>query len=247
MASTDPLIELQKADVMSSYTGAVVLEAVDWQIKPGEFWIVGGTYGSGKTDLLSTAAGLQRPKSGSLLLFGDDVARVNEPESARLRQRVGLVFKHGGRMFANFTVLENVELGVRYQENLGAAEAAEKVEQVLDEIGLTQYATRIASSLGPNLKHRVGVARALALRPEVLLLDEPLMGMDTPAQRWLIEFLTNALKSSQIKAVVVGTIHFEPWMQIGTHFAVLKNKRWLAFDNRDALKDAMLETSATEV
>ena len=78
-------------------------------------------------------------------------------------------------------------------------------------------------------------------------LDEPLTGMDVPAQRWMVEFLANALKRSQVKAVVVGTNHFEPWVEIGTHFAVLKNKRWLAFDNRDALKDAMLETSTPEV
>ena len=135
MASTNPLIELQKADVMSSYTGSVVLEGVDWQIKPREFWIVGGTYGSGKTDLLLTAAGLQRAESGEVLLFGNDIARAHEHDLAQSRRRVGLVFKHGGRMFANFTVLENVALGVRYQENLGPVEAIEKVEQVLTTLG----------------------------------------------------------------------------------------------------------------
>ena len=247
MASENPLIELQTADVVSSHTGAVVLEHVDWRINAGEFWIVGGAYGSGKTDLLSTVAGLQRPGDGSVLLFGSDISDVHESELVRLRQRVGLVFKHGGRMFANFTVLENVELGVRYQENLGPVEAAEKVERVLEETALTQYATRIASSLGPNFRHRVGLARALALEPEVLLLDEPLVGLDVQAQRWMIEFLKTNLQKSSVKAVVVGTNHFEPWLQIGRHFAVLRNKRWLAFGDRAELKDAMLETSAPEV
>lgn len=247
MATTAPLIELQKADVVSSHTGAVVLEAVDWQIKAGEFWVVGGTYGAGKTDLLATAAGLQRPDRGGVLLFGDDIARVNEHDLVQLRQRVGLVFKHGGRMFANFSVLENVSLGVRYQENLGPMEATKRVEQVLDSTGLTESARRIASTLGPNLKLRVGLARALALQPEVLLLDEPLVGLDVQAQRWMVEFLKTHLQKSVIKAVVVGTNHLEPWLQIGTHFAVLKDKRWLAFDKHEDLKDAMFETNATEV
>jgi ABC-type transporter Mla maintaining outer membrane lipid asymmetry ATPase subunit MlaF len=232
--------------VVSAHAGTVVVQDVDWRINAGEFWVVGGSYGAGKTDLLSTAAGLQRPEDGSVSLFGNDIAGLHESELVLLRRRVGLVFKHGGRMFANFTVLENVELGVRYQENLGPVEAVEKVERVLDGTGLTQFATRIASSLGPNLRHRVGLARALALEPEVLLLDEPLVGLDVQAQRWMVEFLKLSLTKS-LKAIVVGTNHFEPWLQIGTHFAVLKEKRWLAFDNRGALKEGMLETSATEI
>jgi ABC-type transporter Mla maintaining outer membrane lipid asymmetry ATPase subunit MlaF len=246
MAIETPLIELQNANVVSAYSGSVVLEGVDWQINTGDFWVVGGAYGAGKTDLLSTAAGLQRPEDGRVLLFGSDIAEVHETELVRLRRRVGLVFKHGGRMFANFTVLENVALGVRYQDNLGSVGAAEKVERILDVTGLTEHASRIATTLGPNFKHRVGLARALALQPEVLFLDEPLVGLDVQAQRWMIEFLKASLGKS-LKAVVIGTNHLEPWLQIGTHFAVLKNKRWLAFDNRDALKDAMLETSASEV
>ncbi|MGZ4988326.1 MAG: ATP-binding cassette domain-containing protein, partial [Limisphaerales bacterium] len=181
MPTPTPLIELQNADVISSHSGTSVVHEVNWAIAPDEFWIVGGGYGSGKTDLLSTAAGLQRPESGCVLLFGNDIAQVPEHELVKLRRRIGLVFKHGGRMFANFTVLENVALAVRYHENLGPVEAAKKVEAVLDLTGLTQVARRIASTLGPNLRQRTGLARALALNPEVLLLDEPLSGLDVPA------------------------------------------------------------------
>ncbi len=249
MPTTNSLIELQNADVISSHSGASVVHEVNWTIAAGEFWIVGGGYGSGKTDLLSTATGLQRPDAGCVLLFGNDIAQVPEHELAQLRRRIGLVFKHGGRMFANFTVLENVALAVRYHENLGPVDAAKKVESVLNVTGLTQVATRIASTLGPNLRQRIGLARALALNPEVLLLDEPLSGLDVPAQRWLIEFL-QTLSNQTAKnptTVVIGTNNYEPWLEHGTRFGILKNKRWLAFSGRDALKDAMLETSVPEV
>jgi energy-coupling factor transporter ATP-binding protein EcfA2 len=73
------------------------------------------------------------------------------------------------------------------------------------------------------------------------------VGLDVQAQRWMMEFLKTNLQQSSVKAVVVATNHFEPWLQIGTNFSILKEKRWLAFDNRAALKDAMLETNATEV
>lgn len=244
MPTHDPVIELQHADVISSHRGAVVVHDVDWTISAGEFWIVGGAYGSGKTDLLSTAAGLQRPENGRVLLCGADITQVPEPEMARLRKRVGLVLKHGGRMFANFTVLENITLAVRYHENLGPIEAAKKVEPILDATGLTQVATRIASTLGPSLRVRIGLARALALHPEVLLLDEPLSGLDLPAQRWIIDFLQKLCNDDQQNptTVVVGTNNFEPWTEHGTRFGILKDKHWLALGGREELKDAMLET-----
>jgi len=249
MPTQTPLIELQNADVISSHTGAVVLHEVNWSVAAGEFWVIGGGYGSGKTDLLSTAAGLQRPDNGCVRLFENDIAQVTEPELARLRRRVGLVFKHGGRMFANFTVLENIALAVRYHENLGPVEAAKQIEPVLDLTGLTQVASRIANTLGPNLRLRIGLARALALNPEVLLLDEPLSGLDISAQRWLIEFLQKLSSQPETNptTVVVGTNNFEPWSEHGTRFGILKNKRWLAFNGREDLKDAMLETSIPEV
>lgn len=247
MPNDTPLIELQQADVVSAWSGDVVVEGVNWWIRPGEFWVVGGEYGTGKTDLLSTAAGLQRPDNGNVFLFGADILRASEPELVHLRQRVGLVFKQGGRMFANFTVHENVALAVRYHQNLGACDAAKQIDSVLEQTGLASVATRIASTLGPSLRHRVGLARALALNPEVLLFDEPLAGLDVPGQRWLIQFLKQLNKAEKPLSIVIGTSHFEPWLEYGNHFAVLRDKRWLAFGSREELKSAMVETSAPEV
>jgi ABC-type transporter Mla maintaining outer membrane lipid asymmetry ATPase subunit MlaF len=246
MPNDTPLIQLQQVDVVSAWTGEVVVEGVNWQICPGEFWVIGGAYGTGKTDLLSTAAGLQRPDNGHVFLFGADILNAPELELVHSRQRVGLVFKQGGRMFANFTVLENVALAVRYHQNLGPVDAAKHIESVLDQTGLTTLAKRIASTLGPNLRHRVGLARALALNPEVLLLDEPLSGLDMPGQRWLIEFLKKLSKAEKPMSIVVGSSNFDPWLEHGTHFAMLRDKRWLAFAGREELKSAMVETSASE-
>lgn len=249
MPTATPLIELQNADVISSQNGAVVLHEVNWTINAGEFWIVGGGYGTGKTDLLSTAAGLQRPENGRVLIFQNDLAQVPEHDLVRLRRGVGLVFKQGGRMFANFTVLENVALAVRYHENLDAVNAAKRVEAILALTGLTQVATRLANTLGPNLRLRIGLARALALNPKVLLLDEPLFGLDVSVQRWLVDLLQklSGKHAENPVTIVIGTNNFEPWVEHGTRFGVLKDKRWLAFTSRDELKEVMLETSIPEV
>ncbi len=246
MPTQAPLIEMQHADIVSANTGVVMVREVDWQIGAGEFWIVGGPYGSGKTDLLSTAAAIQRAAAGHVCLFGADVAEAPEPEIARLRRRIGLVFKFGGRMFANFTVQENVALPLRYHENLGPVEAAARTESLLQMAGLTSVAKKIAGTLAPHLRIRIGLARALALDPEVLFLDEPLAGVDIHAHRWMLDFFKTRKAAGKPQTIVVGTNNFEPWLELGTRFGVLKHNRWLAFAGREELKDAMLETTATE-
>lgn len=244
-----PAVELRKADVLSAHTGEVVLAEVDWQVNAGDFWVIGGAYGSGKTDLLSTAAGLQRPDAGAVILFGQNTEGFGEPEMISLRLRIGMVFKHGGRMFANFTVLENLTLPLRYHQNLGPAESAKRLQPLLELCGLTDVANRIATTLGPNLRHRVGLARALALNPEVLVLDEPLSGLDPSAQRWTIDILHKSaqqplLPESKPLTIIVGTNHFDPWHEHGTRFAILQNKRWLALSGREELKGGMLESAS---
>ena len=81
-----------------------------WTVAAGDYWVVGGLPGTGKSDLLATAAGLQRPLRGTHLLFGEDLARLDEPALIQKRLRVGLVFENGGRLFNRLTVAENLAL-----------------------------------------------------------------------------------------------------------------------------------------
>lgn len=246
-----PLIELRDADVISAYTGDVIVEKVNWQIVPGDFWVVGGVHGSGKTDFLTTAAGSQRPENGAVYLFGRNIAEVSEPELVDLKLRIGMVLKHGGRLFANFTVLENITLAVRYHQNLGPVEAAKIVEPLLETTGLAPVAQRLATTLGVNMRQRVGLARALALNPEVLLLDEPSSGLDVTGERWLIDFLSNLARHSPLPhgnplTIVVGANNIDPWEEHATQFGLLQHKRWLALSGCDELKQLMTNVSLSQ-
>lgn len=246
-----PLIELRDANIVSAHTGDVLVEKANWQVMPNDFWIVGGVHGSGKTDFLTTAAGSQRPDDGAVYLFGRNIAEMTEAELVDSKLRIGMVLKHGGRLFANFTVLENVTLAVRYHQNLGPVEAAEAVAPVLEITGLAPVAHRIATTLGPNMRQRVGLARALALNPEVLLLDEPFSGLDVTGERWLIEFLTKLIRQSPFPhgnplTVVVGTNNIDPWAQHATRFGLLQHKRWLALSGCDELKKLMTNVSLAQ-
>src|ERR1043165_6833112 len=114
MSETTPQIELINVDGTGAELRAdiVMIEHVTWTINPGDFWIIGGLPGSGKTDLLATAAGLQRPANGSHLVFGRDLYRLDEGEQLRERLRVGMICQNGGRLFSHQTIAENLALPI---------------------------------------------------------------------------------------------------------------------------------------
>src|SRR5687767_878139 len=104
-----PLLEMSEVSVASAARPNVAqLENVNWRLMPGDFWLIAGPHGSGKSDFLATAAALQRPLSGTVRWFGEDAWELKGDELVGERRRVGLVFENGGRMFRNLTVAENV-------------------------------------------------------------------------------------------------------------------------------------------
>ena len=121
------------------------------------------------------AAGLMTPAHGSCRIFGCDTDSFGEAQLAE-RLRVGFVFE-GGQLFNHLTVAENVALPLRYQKNLTAAEAADVVRALLELLELTPFADSTPSNLAANWRQRAALARALVLKPELLLLDNPLAGL----------------------------------------------------------------------
>jgi ABC-type transporter Mla maintaining outer membrane lipid asymmetry ATPase subunit MlaF len=223
-----PVIELAQADIASARDYNVVrLHAVDWRINQGDFWAVAGPPDSGKTDLLSTAAGLQRPASGSVQAFGHDLATLNEKELLEVRLRIGFVFKWGGRMFAHMNVAENVALALRYHRDCSFADAAPSVQTLLELIGLADSAFKPARLLPPYLQQRVGLARALALQPEILFLDEPLTGLDQKERDWWRSFLIQlsaglSWSNNTPVTLVVTSADLAPWTDYAHQFAIIE-------------------------
>jgi len=239
----DPLIELISATVSQSpLDGSRPVEGVNWTLARGDWWVVGGAPWSGKSDLLATAAGLVSPLDGTHRLFGRDVEQMEDDEFVRERMRIGLVFENGGRLFHNLTVAENVALPLGYHRNLGAVEAAEQTAAVLELTGVTRMADSLPSRIGRPWRQRVGLARALALRPEVLLLDNPLGGLDWRQTVWWHEFL-GALAAGHPHfdgrpvTLAVAVEDFRPWTGCGRQFAALKDNRWQPLGGRESLKD----------
>jgi phospholipid/cholesterol/gamma-HCH transport system ATP-binding protein len=229
--SVAPMVEVVDANIARSRSNQVVASHVDWRVAAGEFWVVGGRHGSGKTSFLSTIAGLQRPAEGVIRHFGEELSQLDEPELLRRRERIGFVFKGGGRMFAGLTVAENVALPLQYHRQWTEEKIAERVAAVLEAIELAGDAESTAQTLGWGRQQRVGLARALALSPELLFLDEPLSGLEARDRQWWRNFLDMLSDGSPLTGrlpttIIVTTNDFGHWIEGAHQCGLLEGGRW---------------------
>ena len=150
------MINVAVASAQSS--GRRSVEGIDWRVNAGDYWVVGGLPGSGKSDLLATAAGLQRPLSGTHLLFGIDLTQLNESELLAERLRIGLVFENGGRLFSHLTVAENIALPLRYHRDCSDDEVQQRVKAILALTDLTDEAERLPAQTTRAGRQRAALA-----------------------------------------------------------------------------------------
>ena len=237
MEPVEPVIELCNCAVESAEDpGRASLRGVDWRIVPGDCWAVGGLPGTGKTLLLETAAGLRPAAAGSVRLAGRVVATLSEREAHLLRRDIGFVYGDGGRLLSHLSVAQNVALPLCYHRNCDAPAVAGEIEQVLAAFGLVGLATRLPGQVNPAYRQRVALARALALRPKVLLLDDPLGGLNTAHIRWWLEFLGGASIGWPCPATVVTvTDDLRPWLAVARQFALIHEGRWQVLGGRENL------------
>lgn len=219
--------------------GALVVSGVDWTVTSGDYWVVAGLQGSGKTDFLGTTAGLMGPRSGDYEFLGEPMPIFDD---ARLghRMRLGLVFE-GGQLFNQMTVRHNLALPLAYHHNISILDAGELVNPLLDRTGLTALAEHTPGNIGRNWQKRVGLARALVLEPELLLLDNPLSGLDLRHLHWWLHFLDRLNRGEEREdgrpvTLVATTSDLRPWRTRARQFAVIRETRFGALGDRTQLE-----------
>jgi ABC-type transporter Mla maintaining outer membrane lipid asymmetry ATPase subunit MlaF len=222
-------------------------EDIDWTVQSGDYWAIAGLHGSGKSDFLLMTAGLMAPLSGSYRFLGEEMPIFEEARLAH-RLRLGLVFD-GGQPFTRLTVRENVALPLRYHENLAAAEANLRVDRMIEFLGLIDWADITAGNLGRNLQKKVGLGRALILGPEVLLLDNPLGGLDFRHSNWWLHTLDQLSKGEGIlpgkpMTLIVTTADLRFWRNRARQFAVLSDHRFQVLGDWSGVEAAAAETVA---
>ena len=226
-----PAIEMRAVSVGAMRDASfTVVKDVNWSVAAGEFWVIAGQEHSGKSDLLMLAAGLMPPVAGSCRLFDNDPRNFGEAELAE-RLRVGFVFQ-SGHLLNQLTIAENIALPLQYQHNLTFAEAADEVQALLELMELTPLADVTPSNIARNWRQRAALARALILKPEVLLLDNPLAGLGARHSQWWLRFLDqlslgDGQPGGRPMTMVVTTDDLRPWQNAPRKFALLHDEKFI--------------------
>jgi phospholipid/cholesterol/gamma-HCH transport system ATP-binding protein len=217
-----PVISLR--GIVNRFGTQVVHDGVDLDVKRGEvLGIVGGS-GSGKSVLLRTIIGLNRPAEGSIEVFGKSMLDMNDRERRQIEERWGVLFQNGA-LFSSLTVIENIETPLKEHTQLPPELRREIAELKIRLVGLAPEAgAKYPSELSGGMKKRAGLARALALDPEILFLDEPTAGLD-PIAASEFDRLIGDLKASLGLTVFLVTHDLDTLFAICDRVAVLIDKK----------------------
>src|SRR3954463_2078618 len=156
----------------------VVLNGVDIDVFQGENMAVLGRSGTGKSVLIKIISGLLKPDSGTVIVLGEEVDKISAAELQQLRLKIGFSFQNSA-LYDSMSVRQNLEFPlVRNQRNLTRKEVNVAIEEVLSAVGLAQTLNQMPSELSGGQRKRIGIARTLILKPEIMLYDEPTSGLD---------------------------------------------------------------------
>lgn len=208
---------------MRRFGDRAVLAGVDLEVRAGETMVLLGRSGSGKSVFLKHVIGLARADAGTLEVLGEDVTRADVRTWDRLRHDIAMVFQ-GAALFDSMTVGENVALGVAHQQRLGRAETDAIVERSLAVVGLAGTESLRPAALSGGMRKRVGIARAIALEPRLLLYDEPTSGLD-PVTSDVINRLIRRLQGELGAAAIVVTHDMTSARFIADRIALLHQGR----------------------
>jgi ABC-type transporter Mla maintaining outer membrane lipid asymmetry ATPase subunit MlaF len=235
-----PLLALTEVAVASLKGGSQpVIEGVNWELAKGDFHVVGALAGEGKSALVQTAAGILKPRRGDVTLFSTSLNGLTETEQTQLRVRLGLVQEGGGRLFPHLTVAGNLALPYCYHHDCSDAEAWNHLEPLLELLDLGPIAHQPPGMIPRPARARAGLGRALIMAPEILLLDNPLHGLDAQQSRWWLNFLSRLaagnLPGLGQPALAVVTDNLRPWLAPDRNYAMVKAGRWLELGTREQL------------
>lgn len=235
-------IYLRDVEIAGVFHPQKKLRITEWTAHQGDFWVIGGFHGSGKTDLVNTLAGLQPPTQGLVRILGNPIENLHGDQLLDHRRRIGVVFENGGRLFSRLNIFENLALPIQYHTHLSSEEIISKVAEVMSWTGLAEFGNRRPEALNMSWQQRAALARALMLEPEILLCDRPFGGLELRHRRWWHDFLCKLCngkiyKSGKRVTLVITTDDVYPWMEYATHFAILKESQLSVIGNAAQFKE----------
>lgn len=215
--------------------GRTILDGVSVEIEAGEIMAVMGMSGGGKTTFLKCCAGLTRPTGGEIYIGETEIAGLGESQLNTVRRRLGMVFQYAA-LFDSMNVYENVAFGLRHHSDLTEAEIRSVVEEKLDAVGMPGTERLLPNELSGGMRKRVGMARALAVNPEVVLYDEPTSGLDPVVASVIDELIVHVRDTLGVTSIVVSHT-MSSIFRIADRIAMLYNGRFEMVGTPDEIRN----------
>jgi phospholipid/cholesterol/gamma-HCH transport system ATP-binding protein len=229
-----PVIEV--VDLIRKFGDRAVINNISLNVRRGETLVIMGGSGCGKSTLLRHIIGSMKPTSGSVKIFGEEITTMDEREIALVRRRFGMLFQSGA-LLASLTVGENVALPLVQHTKMPPDGIETVVKRKLEMVGLSGFENLKPAEISGGMKKRVGLARALALDPELLFSDEPTSGLD-PIMTAVVDQLTLKLTHGEHMTAVVVTHDMTSAFRIATRMIMLGHGSIVAQGTPDEIRNS---------
>jgi phospholipid/cholesterol/gamma-HCH transport system ATP-binding protein len=214
---------IEVKDLKKSFGTNTILDGVSFKIEKGESVVIIGRSGGGKSVLLKHLIGLLTPDSGQVLIDGKNIVPMNERELLPVRRKFGMLFQ-GAALFDSMTVAENVGFAFRGDRAMPEAQVKEKVTEVLEMVDLPGTEDKKPSELSGGMRKRVGLARAIIYKPEIVLYDEPTTGLDPIVSDSIDQLIARVRDSLNVTSIVV-THDMRSARRLGQRILMLHDKK----------------------
>jgi len=232
--SKDAVISISK--LYKSFGENHVLQGIDLELHRGENLVVLGRSGTGKSVLIKIVVGLLKPDSGIVKVFGKEVDKLDKKELMELRLKIGFLFQHSA-LYDSMTIRENLEFPlVRNKRNISRKEIDDSVKDVLEAVGLSDTVNQLPSELSGGQQKRVGLARTLIMKPEIIFYDEPTTGLD-PLTSGEINDLINEVQEKYKTSSIIITHDLTCAKDTGDRIFMMMNGKFIRHGDFDEVFD----------
>ena len=218
--NSSPVIEIK--NLHKSFGSNDVLKGVNLTVNKGENLVILGKSGSGKSITIKCLVGLMEVDQGEINVFGTDITKLDTTELNEIRVRIGFLFQNAA-LYDSMSVRENLAFTLqRHAKDLSEEEVETQIKDILENVGLVEAIDKMPSELSGGMRKRIGLARTLILKPEIILYDEPTTGLDTITSREISELINEIQKKYKTASIIIT--HDMPCANLtGNRLMVLKD------------------------